>query len=117
MLKKLIAAAFLFYAGIVAAVDINKASHADLTAIKGIGPATASRILDARQQGAFKSWDDLIARVSGIADNKASQMSAQGMTVNGQAFKQTGKSVTQSKPGNEKSVKPAQTASKKQEKR
>lgn len=117
MLKQLIAAAFLFYASLVAAVDINKASHADLTAVKGIGPATASRILDARKQGAFKSWDDLIARVNGIANNKATQLSAQGMTVNGQAFRQTSKPVTQSKPGSEKSAKPAQTASKKQEKR
>lgn len=117
MLKRLIAAAFLFYASFVAAVDINKASHADLTAVKGIGPATASRILDARQQGAFKSWDDLIARVSGIADNKASQLSAQGITVNGQAFKQTSKPVIQPKAGSEKSTKPSQTASKKQEKR
>ncbi len=43
-------------------VDINTASQDDLEAIPGIGPATASRIIDARP---YSSVDDLL-RVKGI---------------------------------------------------
>lgn len=117
MLKKLIAICFAFYAALaMAAVDVNKASHTDLQEIKGIGPATATRIMDARKEGPFKSWDDLIARVKGIADTSATKLSSEGLTVNGQAYKPASKPAAQPSNTKEKSVKPAQTESKKQEK-
>lgn len=49
-----------------AAVNINTASEAELTALPGIGPAKAKAIVAYRtQNGAFKSADDLV-KVSGI---------------------------------------------------
>ena len=66
-----------------ASVDINRATALDLQAFKGIGPAVAARVLDARQQGAFKDWPDLMARVHGMGPHKADQLSAQGLTVKG----------------------------------
>ena len=114
MLKKLFVLLLAFYATwAMSAVDINKASHADLLEIKGIGPATATRIMDARKQGPFKNWDDLIHRVKGIADNSAAKLSTEGVTVNGQAYKAAHKSSTPSANTTEKSAKPSQTASKK----
>jgi competence protein ComEA len=51
-----------------------------------MGPALSTKVLKARSQGAFKDWQDLMQRVSGIRQNKAQQFSEQGLTVNGQAF-------------------------------
>ena len=62
MLKKLLTFFLAAYTALAfAAVDANKATSAELTEVKGIGPATATRIIDARKQGPFKNWDDLIA--------------------------------------------------------
>lgn len=72
-----------------AAVDVNKASEADLDSIKGIGPGTSSKILQERKAAPFKNWQDLITRVPGIADKRASLLSEAGLTVNGEAFKPT----------------------------
>lgn len=73
-----------------ASVDINRATALDLQAFKGIGPAVAARVLDARQQGAFKDWPDLMARVHGMGPHKADQLSAQGLTVNGLRYGEVG---------------------------
>jgi competence protein ComEA len=70
-----------------AAVDVNNASVADLDSIKGIGPGTSTKILDARKSAKFKDWGDLIERVPGIGDKRAAKLSAEGLTVNGEAFK------------------------------
>ena len=117
MLKKLLVILLTFYAALaMAAVDVNKASHTDLQQIKGIGPATATRIVDARKQGPFKNWDDLIARVKGIAGNSASKLSEHGLTVNGQAYKPAGKPSTKASNTAEKTGKPSTTTGKKPEK-
>ena len=51
-------------------VNINKASVAELTTLKGIGQATAEKIVaDREKNGPFKSIEDL-KRVSGIGDKK-----------------------------------------------
>ena len=73
----------------MAAVDVNSASEDDLDSIKGIGPSTAAKILDARKTAKFKDWNDFIQRVPGIGDKKAAKLSAEGLTVNGGAFKTT----------------------------
>jgi len=88
MLKKLLAASAMFIAAVsFAAVDANKGSAAEFDGIKGIGPSMSQRILDARKQGNFKDWNDLMARVKGLKEKKAAQLSAEGLTVNGAAFK------------------------------
>ena len=70
-----------------AAVDINTGSADDLTSIKGIGPGTSTKILDQRKKGKFKNWNDVIERVSGIGEARASKLSREGLTVNGDKYK------------------------------
>ncbi|MDQ0571544.1 competence protein ComEA [Variovorax paradoxus] len=87
MLKKILAVvAMLFAVASFAAVDVNKGTAADLDGIKGVGPAMSKRILDARKEGEFKDWPDLMQRVKGVKEKKAGKLSAEGLTVNGQAF-------------------------------
>jgi competence protein ComEA len=87
MLKKLLAiAAMLYAAASFAAVEVNKATAAELDGIKGIGPGISGKILDERKKGNFKDWNDLITRVNGVGDTNAAKYSAEGLTVNGAAF-------------------------------
>lgn len=87
MFKQLLALGLsLFTAVAMAAVDVNSATAADLDSVKGIGPGTSSKILDARKAGNFKDWGDLIGRVSGIGPARAAKLSDQGLRVNGAAF-------------------------------
>lgn len=82
MLKKILLALAMFYGALAyAAVDVNKATAAQLDGVKGIGPALSGKILDERKKGEFKSWDDFIARVPGIGEGNASKLSAEGLTV------------------------------------
>jgi competence protein ComEA len=88
MLKKILAIlAMLYAAASFAAVDVNKATAADLDGIKGIGPVMSKRILDERKKGEFKSWEDLISRIKGIGDPTAAKFSAGGLTVGGAEYK------------------------------
>jgi competence protein ComEA len=89
MLKKFLALIVLMSAFVcmAAALDINKASEAELDSIKGIGPATTAVILAERKKSPFKDWSDFITRVKGIGEKKASKFSAEGVTVNGTGFK------------------------------
>ena len=88
MLKKLLAIVLaLFTAAVFAAsADVNKATQAELEAVKGIGPVIATKILDERKKGAFKDWGDLIERVKGVGEHNAAKFSADGLTVNGTSF-------------------------------
>ncbi len=88
MFKKLLAfLAAMTVAVAFAAVDVNKATPAELDSIKGIGPAISGRILDERKKGNFKSWEDLIERVKGLGVGNAAKLSAEGLTVGGAGFK------------------------------
>lgn len=88
MLKKILAiVAMLYAAACFAAVDVNKASAAELDSIKGIGPGISTKILDERKKGSFKDWNDFVERVKGIGEGNAAKFSAEGMTVNGEGFK------------------------------
>ena len=72
MLKKFLAALVaLFAVAAFAAVDVNKATQAELEAVKGIGPSIAGKILDERKKGSFKDWTDFVDRVSGIGPGNA----------------------------------------------
>lgn len=87
MLKKiLMLIAMLYAAASFAAVDVNKATAAELDSIKGIGPVVSSKIIDARKSGAFKDWNDFIGRVNGIGEKSAAGFSADGLTVNGSSY-------------------------------
>ena len=87
MIKKIVAAMLaLFAAAAFAAVDVNKATQAELDTVKGIGPAIASKILDERKKSAFKDWPDFIERVKGVGEGNAAKLSTGGLTVNGAAF-------------------------------
>jgi len=91
MLKKilLLAAAFLLPTlGAWAAVDVNQARAMDLDGLKGIGPAMSGRILQERDKGPFKDWDDFIARVKGVGKASARRYSTEGLRVNGQPYPQ-----------------------------
>jgi len=88
MLKKILAIAVMLYAAVCfAAVDANKGTAAELDSIKGIGPSISSKILDERKKGNFKDWTDFISRVKGLGEANAAKFSAEGLTVNGAAFK------------------------------
>jgi competence protein ComEA len=98
MLKKIIATALALYAAAAfAAVDVNKASLAELEAVKGIGPVAAAKLVDERKKGAFKDWADVMQRMRGIKEARAARLSEAGLTVNGQAFHGGGKPAA--KPG------------------
>jgi competence protein ComEA len=87
MMKKIVAlAAALFAVAAWAAVDVNKATDAELDSVKGVGPALSKRILDARKEAPFKDWPDFMSRVKGVKEKSATKLSAEGLTVNGQAF-------------------------------
>ena len=87
MLKKILALAVMLYATVsFAAVDVNKATAAELDGIKGIGPGISTKIIDERKKGNFKDWNDFIERVKGVGDGNAAKFSAEGMTVNGAAL-------------------------------
>lgn len=88
MLKKfLTVVAMLYAAACFAAVDVNKANAAELDSIKGIGPGISTKILDERKKGNFKDWNDFVQRVKGVGEGNAAKFSAEGMTINGEAFK------------------------------
>ena len=91
MIRKLIAALLAFVASAAfAAIDINKATQADLESIKGIGPVISTKILDERKKGGpVKDWNDVLGRVKGIGEGNASKFSADGLTVNDKAFRTT----------------------------
>ena len=120
MLKKILAAMVMMYAAVsFAAVDVNKATAAELDSIKGIGPGISAKILDEKKKGGnFKDWNDLVTRVNGVGEGNAAKFSAEGLTVGGASFK--GVAATPSKATEKpaaakdaKDAKPAATAEKK----
>jgi len=88
MIKKLLVICLsLFAAMAFAAVDVNKATQADLDSVKGIGPAIAGKIMEERKKAPFKDWTDFVERVKGVSEGNAAKFSAEGLTVNGATFK------------------------------
>ena len=88
MFRKILATmAMLFAITSFAAVEANKGNAADFDGLKGVGPSLSKRIIDARQQGEFKDWGDLMGRVKGVKEKTAAKLSAEGLTVNGEGFK------------------------------
>jgi competence protein ComEA len=109
MFKRLMAAVLALFAAVAfAAVDVNKATPAELDGIKGIGPAIAGKIVEERKKGDFKDWQDFIDRVKGVGENNAVKLSADGLTVNGTSFK--GVAAAPKAPAAKKDDKPAAAA-------
>jgi len=79
--RVLVACAVLAPGGVAQALDANTASADDLQTIRGIGPATAARILEARQREPFRDLDDLRDRVSGIGEKKLRKLQQAGLAV------------------------------------
>lgn len=111
MLKKLLVLLFALFTAVAmaAAVDVNKASQAELETVKGIGPAISTRILDARKSGEFKDWGDLLGRVKGLGKKNAVKLSEGGLTVSGAAYSAPAETP---KPARTAASKPARGASK-----
>ena len=88
MFKQILAAlAALFLAAAAhAAIDANKATQAELEAVKGIGPSLSTVILSERKKGDFKDWSDFVARVPGVGERSAAKFSDAGLTVRGDRF-------------------------------
>lgn len=87
------------------AADANQAGAAELEAVKGIGPALSGKILAARQQGSFKSWADLLERVSGLGPGNAARLSQNGLTVAGAAYAPAATDKPAKEPAAKKPVK------------
>ena len=106
MFKKLIAFfAAMTVAMAFAAVDVNKATPAELDGVKGIGPVISAKIIDERKKGNFKSWEDFIERVKGVGEGNAAKFSAEGLTVGGNGYKGAAAA-----PAAKKDAKPAAAA-------
>lgn len=113
MIKQLLAAlAFSFAFAAAAAVDVNKATPAELDGIKGIGPSVSARILDERKKSPFKDWSDFIARVKGVGEGTAAKYSAEGLTINGEGFKKAAAAKKEDKTVAAKKDEKAATAKK-----
>ena len=65
------------------ATEVNQATEAELDSVKGLGPSSTARILEAPTQGLFKDWADLMRRVKGIKAAQAAKLSESGLRVNG----------------------------------
>lgn len=68
------------------ATELNTATEAQLDGLRGLGPSSTARILQARGAGVFQNWADFMARVKGIKPATATKLSAQGLTVNGAPY-------------------------------
>lgn len=68
------------------AVEANTANEAELDSVKGLGPSSTARILQARRSAPFQDWADFMRRVKGIKAASASKLSQEGFTVNGQPY-------------------------------
>jgi competence protein ComEA len=105
MFKKLLAFfAAMSLVAAFAAVDVNKASEAELDGIKGIGPVTTKLIVSERKKGEFKNWEDFVTRVKGVGDKSAAKFSAEGLTVGGATY--PGAAAAPAKADAKKTAKP-----------
>ena len=86
MIRHFIATLLACFALSASAVDVNQANRADLETVKGIGPGLSGKILEARKDGNFKNWSDLVDRVGGVGPGNAARFSQAGLTVGGTAF-------------------------------
>lgn len=91
-------------------VDANTASIDELQTIRGIGPATAQRIVQARRHEPFRDLDDLRNRVRGIGEKKLRKMRDDGLEVGagGQVSERIGQGQVREAGGAARSASAAQ---------
>jgi competence protein ComEA len=65
----------LVSAQLFAAVNLNTATVAELSSIKGIGPSTAAKIVDYRKQHGFKDTREIM-NIKGIGQKKYDKIKA-----------------------------------------
>lgn len=107
MFKKLLAFfAAMSIVAAFAAIDVNKATEAELDGIKGIGPVTTKLIVTERKKGEFKNWDDFVTRVKGVGDKNAAKFSAEGLTVGGASYQGPAAPAAKAKADAKKTDKP-----------
>ena len=63
------------------AVDLNKASRAELEALKGLGPKIVQNILTEREKKPFTSFDDFSDRVNRVGPKLVASLQKQGLTL------------------------------------
>lgn len=74
--------AFVVVTPLMAEIDVNTASASELQSIKGIGPKTAQKIIDYREEhGEFTSIDNVV-RIKGIGPKTLAKMKASGLVCN-----------------------------------
>lgn len=86
-MKKLLSiwVSLMFFCGSSFAVDLNKATQAELEALKGIGEVKAKAIIDYRtKNGPFKSADDL-DKVKGVGKGIIAKIGGD-LTIDGKAL-------------------------------
>jgi len=88
MLKTIVAAfaALLLAVAAHAAVDVNRATQAELEAVKGIGPSLSTRIVSERKKAEFRDWNDFLDRTHGVGAKNAAKFSEAGLTVQGKPY-------------------------------
>ncbi len=82
MLKQLFASTCCALSLSAMALELNTANEAELDSVRGLGPSSTARILNARDQKLFKDWADFMQRVKGVKAATAAKLSANGLTVN-----------------------------------
>ncbi|NSX15120.1 helix-hairpin-helix domain-containing protein [Cupriavidus taiwanensis] len=91
-----------------AAVDVNTADEAALTAVKGVGPATARHIVEERnKRGPYKDAADLAERVSGIGPKSVAKLQDAGLTIAGKGAAAAPSAAPPATPAPAKAAKPA----------
>ena len=74
--------AFVVVTPLMAEIDVNTATASELRSIKGIGPKTAQKIIDYREEhGPFPSIDS-VTRVKGIGAKTLKKMIDSGLVCN-----------------------------------
>nr|WP_315464134.1 helix-hairpin-helix domain-containing protein [uncultured Rhodoferax sp.] len=86
MIRRLLCGTALLACGASQALELNEATEAQLDGLRGLGPSSTARILQAREAGPFRNWADFMARVKGIKPATAAKFSAQGLTVQGAPY-------------------------------
>ena len=86
MTKRLLPLLCCLWTASVLALEVNTANEAELDSVRGLGPSSTERILTARERGPFTNWADLMQRVKGIKPATATRLSDAGLTVAGQPF-------------------------------
>lgn len=82
------ASLLLLSSSMFAGTEANLATEAELDNVKGLGPSSTARIMEARSQAPFTDWSDFLKRVKGLKPAKAQALSKAGLTVNGAPYPQ-----------------------------